>query len=122
MSKDIKDKASFQLRGKKGKRQQEPGDTTGSFGEKGHGCGSNTPPDSPTSEGQKRTSETDWVVIKVRLPRKLYAELTEILIYLGLWKNFSELVRSSLVATRDQRIAEAHQAEKSLDSSEWNPG
>lgn len=122
MSRDIEDKASFQLREKKSRKQQELGDTTGSFGEKGHGCGSNTPPDSPTSGGQKGTSETDWVVIKVRLPRKLYLELMEILTYLGLWKNFSELVRSSLVATRDQRIAEAHQAEKSLDSSEWNPG
>ena len=98
-----------------------PKDTTGSFIEKGHGRGPNTPPDSPTSGGPKGTSEPDWVVIKVRLPRKLYVELMEILNYLGSWKNFSELVRFSLVATRDQRIAEVRQAKKKFENSEGDP-
>jgi hypothetical protein len=58
------------------------------------------------------------LLVKHGVPRKLYAELMEILTYLGLWKNFSELVRSSLVSTRDQRIAEAHQAKEKFGLSE----
>jgi CRISPR/Cas system-associated protein Cas7 (RAMP superfamily) len=61
------------------------------------------------------TSETGSVRVGLLIPNKLYEDLQQILNQIGLWQNFSELIRSALTHERDRRIREALRKKKEAE-------
>jgi hypothetical protein len=92
-----------------------PKDGSAVFIEKDHRSGPNTSPNSSLAVDLTGSSKTGWVVVKVKLPAKLYEELKDIIAYSGLWKNLSEFIRFSLLVARDQRIDEMRRTKGGLE-------
>ena len=86
-----------------------------SFDEKDHRSGPGTPPGGSITVDLTGPSKTDWVLVKVNLPTKLYEELKEIITYLGLWKNLSEFIRFALLIARNQWIDEMRRAKRQVE-------
>lgn len=92
-----------------------PRDEVTSFVKKDHCSGPDTPPGGSITVDLTGPSKTDWVLVKVNLPTKLYEEIVEIITYLGLWKNLSEFIRFALLIARNQWIDEMRRAKRQVE-------
>ena len=88
----------------------DQGTESAGFVEKYHRGGSNTSPNSSLTVDLVGAPKSDWVAVKVKLPRKLYEEIMEIITYLGLWKNLSEFIRFALLVAGNQWVEEMRRA------------